>query len=138
MGESAILSLKLCTAYTNVKSVRFSLPEIPSCVIQEINLDSVVWKKIPFGQVLYKIGEYKRYKLTPAHAGAVEILPVKLDCVLERIISPNANMLSRVPMSGGLLGVGVATIGAAVALRPKMEKRNETIHTELLHLHVLP
>lgn len=138
VGESAILSLKLCTAYTNVKSVRFSLPEIPSCVIQEINLDSVVWKKIPFEKGLYKIGEYKRYKLTPAHAGAVEILPVKLDCVLERIISPNANMLSRVPMSGGLLGVGVATIGAAVALRPKMEKRNETIHTELLYLHVLP
>lgn len=41
-------------------------------------------------------------------------------------------------MSGGLLGVGVATIGAAVALRPKTEKRSESIHTELLHLHVLP
>lgn len=138
VGESAILSLKICTTYTGVTSARFSLPEIPSCVVQEINLDSVIWKKIPFEKGLYKIGEYKKYKLTPAHSGVVEILPVRLDCVLNRIIFPNADMLRRVPMSGGLLGVGVATIGAAVALRPKTEKRNETIHTELLHLHVLP
>lgn len=138
VGESAILSLKICTSYMNVTSTRFSLPEIPSCVVQEINLDSVTWKKIPFEKGLYKIGEYKRYKLTPAHAGVVEILPVKLDCVIERFTLPNANLIGKLPTPRSLLGLGVAAIGTIAALHTKMEKKNETVHTDSLRLHVLP
>lgn len=138
LGESVFLSLRICTSCFGVTSTQLSQPEMVSCMIQEIPLDSVAWKEISFEKVLYKVGEYKRFKLTPAQVGTIEISPFGYDCVFSRFIFPNAGLLKNSTTPPTLLGLAAATVTTIVSLKPRVEKINKSVHTELLHLHVLP
>lgn len=138
LGESAILSLRICTSCFRVTSVHLSKPDIASCMIQEIPMDSVIWKNIPFEKGSYDVGEYKKFKLTPTQAGTIEIFPFGCDCELSRFTFPNAGLLKNVATSSTLLGAVATTVTTIVAVKPKIEKRNESVHTESLRLYVLP
>ncbi|WP_288360762.1 BatD family protein [uncultured Bacteroides sp.] len=138
LGESAILSLRICTSCFRVTSVHLSKPDIASCMIQEIPMDSVIWKNIPFEKGSYDVGEYKKFKLTPTQAGTIEIFPFGCDCELSRFTFPNAGLLKNVATSSTLLGAVATTVTTIVAVKPKIEKRNESVHTESLRLYILP
>ena len=101
-------------------------------------MDSVIWKNIPFEKGAYRVGEYKKFKLTPTQAGSIEISSFGYDCELSSFTFPNAGLLKNATTSSTLLGAVAATVTTIVAVKPKIEKRSESAHTESLQLHVLP
>ena len=137
MGESAFLSLKLCTTYAKVTSVRLSQPKVSSCTVMEIPVDSIIWKPVSFEDVTYHVGEYKKFQLTPMKAGKVEISHFWYDCTLGgwRV---NPKFVNDVGKSYGLLGVIGAAVTVVSTSPVRLEKRNESVHTDPLYLEVLP
>lgn len=138
LGESVFLSLRICTSCLRITTTRLLQPKVVSCMVQEIPLDSMVWKTISFEKGLYKVGEYKRFKLTPAQTGIIEISPFGYDCVLSKYSVSNTKLIENTLRQSSLLGVAVAAIATAATLQTRVEKRNESVHTEPLYLHVLP
>lgn len=137
MGESAFLSLKLCTTYTKVTSVRLSQPKVSSCTVMEIPVDSIIWKPVSFEDVTYHVGEYKKFQLTPMKAGKVEIPHFWYDCTLSRW-GANPKFANGIGNAHGLLGVIGAAVTVVSTSPVRLEKRNESVHTDPLYLEVLP
>lgn len=139
LGESVFLSLRICTSCSKITSTQLSQPEITSCVIQEIPLDStMIWKSISFEKGSYKIGEYKKFKLTPTQTSTIEVPSFGCDCVLSKYLISNGKLIGNALKTYSLLGVGIAVMATAAGFHDRVEERNESVYTEPLHFYVLP
>lgn len=138
IGENAVLSLKVYTTYSKVTPVRLSKPEIASCVVRELTVDSMKWNTISFENISYQVAEYKRFQLTPMKVGKVEIAHFLYDCILSRLVMANAKLANNIARSAGHFGLIGAIVTVAATLPTRTETRNESVHTDPLYLQVLP
>lgn len=137
VGESALLTLKVYTTYSKVTPVRLSQPQIVSCTVQELSVDSMKWNTISFENVSYHVGEYKKFQLTPTKAGKVEISHFWYDCILSRFVV-NPKFVNGMGNMSSLLGAIEAAVTVVSTSSARTEKRNESVHTDPLYLQVLP
>ncbi|WP_287668588.1 hypothetical protein [Bacteroides sp.] len=121
----------------NKQDVRLSQPKVSSCTVMEIPVDSIIWKPVSFEDVTYHVGEYKKFQLTPMKAGKVEIPHFWYDCTLSRW-GANLKFANGIGNAHGLLGVIGAAVTVVSTSPVRLEKRNESVHTDPLYLEVLP
>ena len=132
-----VVNAQSVLAYTKVTSVRLSQPKVSSCTVMEIPVDSIIWKPVSFEDVTYHVGEYKKFQLTPMKAGKVEIPHFWYDCTLSRW-GANPKFANGIGNAHGLLGVIGAAVTVVSTSPVRLEKRNESVHTDPLYLEVLP